>query len=114
MEESSKAGVVMRMYELLKVLIPLVNNFPRDQRFILGTRIEQLALETLEKLIEAYYLSGEEKKARLKTVNLSLEKLRYLLRMGYELGYYNSRRYGEFAERLLEIGRMVGGWIKSM
>jgi len=114
MEDSSKASVLMKMYDFLKALIPHINRYPRDQRFILGTRTETLAIEVLELLIEAYYLPKEQKRAKLNEVNLGLEKLRYLLRMSYDLGYCNSIRYGDFAEKLLEIGRMVGGWLKSV
>ncbi len=35
-------------------------------------------------------------------------------RLGYELGFYNSTRYRELAERLNEIGRMTGAWLKSL
>ena len=65
-------------------------------------------------LVEAYYLPKERKRAVLTEVNIRLEQLRFLLRMGFELGYYNSIRFGQYAEKLLEIGRMVGGWLKSV
>ena len=102
------------MYDFLKGVIPTVNAFPRDQRHILGARLENLCIETLELLIEAYYLPKDQKKANLIQANLNFEKTRYLIRLGYELGYYNSTRYGRFAEQLLELGRMTGGWLKSL
>ena len=71
-------------------------------------------METLEILIEAYYLPKEQKAPNLTKANLNFEKLRYLIRLGYELGYYNSTYYGRFAEKLLELGRMVGRWLKSL
>lgn len=102
------------MYDFVKELIPAINAFPRDQRHILGVRLETLCLDTLEMLIEAFYLPKPEKKPKLQQANLQLEKIRQLLRMGYELGYCNSTRYGLFAAKLLEIGKMVGGWLKSL
>ncbi|MBK8565779.1 MAG: four helix bundle protein [Saprospiraceae bacterium] len=41
-----------------------------------------------------------------------LEILRHYFRLCYDLGLYNSLRYKDFAERLDEIGRMVGGWLR--
>lgn len=32
----------------------------------------------------------------------------------YELGLYHSLQYQEYARRVDEIGRMLGGWIKSL
>jgi hypothetical protein len=31
----------------------------------------------------------------------------------YDLGYYNSVRYHDFADKINEIGKMTGGWLKS-
>jgi hypothetical protein len=38
MEDSSKASVLVKMCDFLKVLIPHIDKYPLDQRFILGTR----------------------------------------------------------------------------
>jgi len=108
------ATILTKGYDLQKEIIPTVNKLPRDQRFILGTKIENLSLEILELLIEAYYLPKSEKAASLHRVNLQLEKLRYLLRLGFELRYYSSKRYQHLTKLLLELGRMTGGWIKSL
>lgn len=108
------ATILTKAYDFVKGLIPLINTFPRDQRYILGDHLERKALEAQELLIEAYYLPREKKPARLHQVNIGLEKLRYLLRLCYELGYYNSTRYSILTQQLLELGRMTGGWIKSL
>lgn len=43
------------MYDLVKYLIPIVNRFPRDYKFILGDRMTNLILDLLEQYIQAYY-----------------------------------------------------------
>jgi hypothetical protein len=48
------------------------------------------------------------------SVNIRLEILRHYFRLCYDLGLYNSLKYKDFAERLDEIGRMTGGWLKSL
>jgi len=110
----SKYSILTKAYDYVKVLIPLINTFPRNQRYILGEHMEKMALGTLELLIDAYYLPKGAKKSKLHRVNLHLEKLRYLSRLCYELGYYNSAKYETLTEKLLEIGRMTGGWLKSL
>ena len=42
-------------YDLLKWSIPAIKKFPRDQRFMLGDRIENHILDVLELLISARY-----------------------------------------------------------
>ncbi len=106
--------IITRSYELLKQLIGILKNFPKDQRFLLGDRIQSLMADILELLIEAYYSPKQYKKNKLHKVNILIEKQRHYLRLCYELGYYNSKKYHTLAKALDEIGRMVGGWIKTL
>lgn len=100
-----------KAYQFLVWLIPTLEKFPRGQRFLLGDRIETVALDVLEGLIEATYT--RETRAILARVNLLLEKLRHLIRLAKDLHYLDLRRY-EFAARATdEIGRLVGGWMKA-
>ena len=62
-------------------------------------------IDLLEALIEAAYLPAEEKKPLLQKLNIRLEKIRYLFRLGFELGLFTSLKYNEFARRVDEIGR---------
>ena len=109
-----KALILTKSYDLLKATILLVGKFPRDQKFLIGDRMQKLAENTMEVLIKAYYTAPEKKTALLQTVNIRLEKLRYYARLCFELGYYSSRKLEEYSERLRETGRMTGGWLKSL
>ncbi len=112
--DQAKETVVTKAYKLIKYAIPLLELMPKKQKFLLGDRIQRLLSDNLELLLEAYYAPRDEKRKKLQKVNIQLEKTRYFCRLGYDLGYYNSNRYKEFATRINEIGRMVGGWIKTL
>ena len=92
----------------------MLENLPRTQKFTLGDRIQNHLSDLMEMLIEAYFLPPAEKRQVLNRVNIRLETLRHYYRLTYERGHYNSLRYKEYAERVDEIGRMVGGWLKSL
>lgn len=92
----------------------MLEGLPRSQKFTLGDRIQNHLSDLLEMLIEAYFLPASEKRPILLRVNIRLEMLRHYYRLAYERGHYNSLRFKDFAERLDEIGRMVGGWVKSL
>lgn len=102
---------VEAMYGFLLWLVPTVEKFPRSQRFLLGDRIQTIALEVLERLIEATY--SRSRAALLDSANLGIEKLRFLFRLSHDLRYLDLRRYEFSARRLDEIGRLVGGWRKA-
>ncbi|MFN0175797.1 MAG: diversity-generating retroelement protein Avd [Saprospiraceae bacterium] len=112
--ENTKETIAAKAYDLLKYSLPMLEGLPRSQKFTLGDRIQNHLSDLLEMLLEAYYLPAAEKRPLLLRANIRLEMLRYFYRLGFDRGHYNSLRYKEFAERIDEIGRMVGGWIKSL
>jgi hypothetical protein len=99
------------MYRFMLWLIPTVEKFPRSQKFLLGDRIQSTALDILERLIEATYTKA--RRPALLAANLGLEKLRFLFRLATELKYLDLRRYEHAARAVDEVGRLVGGWLKS-
>lgn len=106
--------IINKAYDLLKFSLPLLNKIPRAYKFTYADRVQNLLSEVLELLLEAFYQPADQKQPTLLRVNITLEKLRHYFRLGYELGFYNSVRYQEFAQQIDEIGRMTGGWIKSL
>jgi hypothetical protein len=92
-------------------LVPTLDVFPRGQKSLLGDRIQSTALDILEALIEATYT--RDRRRHLTRANLGLEKLRIFCRLASELQHIDLRRYEHAARTIDEIGRLVGGWIKS-
>jgi len=110
--ELKGAPVIQKVYDLLLWIIPLIGRFPRLHRFLLGDRIEVKLLEILDDLIEAYYTKSKE--GLLRAANLRCEQLRVLIRLCRDLGIIGMDKYTTASEKLDEIGRMIGGWKKSL
>ena len=85
--------------------------FPRAVRFTFSTRIDNLALDVHERIVEARYAPAGVKREALRHADLSLAKLRVLLRLAHKRRYLDHRGYQHVAERLDEAGRMLGGWL---
>ena len=98
-------------YQFLLWLVPTLERFPRSQKFLLGDRIQTTALTVLEALIEATYTRRRDH--HLAQANLGLEKLRFLLRLAWDLRYLNARRYEHAARSVDAVGRRVGAWRKA-
>lgn len=106
----SEVDAITKLYDFLLWMIPKLEKFPRSQKFVLGDRIENLMLDILDLLIDAAY-SGK-KEQFLKSANLKLEKLRYLIRLSKDLKLLNIKGY-EFSARAINgIGVSIGGWLK--
>ena len=99
-----------KAYQFVLWLVPMVEKFPRTQKFLLGDRIQSAALDVLEGLVEATYTRN--RMPVLRAANLKLEKLRLLFRLAIDLQVLDLRRYEQAARAIDEIGRLVGGWLK--
>ena len=102
---------VQAAHELLLWLIPQLDKFPRARRFTLGERLEAGVLEVLERLVEAAYTRNKE--TSLRQANLRLEIVRHLWRAAHELKIVSTRRYEHGAQLFDDLGRQVGGWLRS-
>jgi hypothetical protein len=92
-------------------IIPQLDKFPRSRRFTLGQRLESGLVDVLELLVEAAYTRNKEKP--LRRANLGLEVVRYLWRLAYELKAVAIRQYEHGAKLMDELGRQIGGWLRS-
>lgn len=105
-------NILTKMHDLLCYVIPYVSRFPRDQKFVLGDRIEVKLLAVQEQCLRAYF--GSEKQAHLVEANLTLEVVRHLARLAHSLRLFSTHTYGVVSERVDEVGRMIGGWLRSV
>ncbi|MGH7455937.1 MAG: diversity-generating retroelement protein Avd [bacterium] len=107
--------VLTLTYEFLKYLVPILSQYPRDQKFLLADRMQNLTHDILDDFIVAYYSKDKnEKIGRLKTVNTKLERLRFSVRLSHDLKLLNNQRYGVIAAKVNEIGGSLGNWLKYL
>ena len=80
-DNSKRTGAAIEAhYQFLVWLVPTIEKFPKSQRFTIGDRIETIAIDVLEALIEATYT--RDRLQHLQQANLGIEKLRFLLTRG--------------------------------
>ena len=103
---------VQACHELLLWLIPHLDKFPRVRRFTLGERLESTLIEVLELLVEAAF--SRVKQDALKRANLRLEVVRHLWRLAHELQVIPLRQYEHGARLMDDLGRQVGGWLRTL
>jgi len=98
-------------FNTLDWILDAVEKYPRNARFSVASRISDLALDTLELIIEAIYT--KQRRPVLDRLNLALEKQRVLFRLSHQRRYISTGQYRHISEAIDEAGRMVGGWRKS-
>jgi hypothetical protein len=107
-----KGGVALEKAMLyITWLIPVLESFPKSQRFLLGDRLQTLAMDVVECIIEATY--SKAPRPILQRANLLLEKQRMWVRVAYNLKHLDARRYEFAARKLDELGQSLGAWSKA-
>jgi len=106
-KEFSYPGIVERCYEFCAWLLPKISKFPKDQRYILGNRLQNSALDMLEAFIDAAPASGQTKLIFLEEAQRRLEHVRFLLRLAYSIRMVNVKSYEYGSRVLVELGKML-------
>ena len=111
-EAPSELVVIDKCYELVVWSCKHLAKFPKSYRFTLGNDLERRLYVTLEYLIRARYDSSNRIQL-LQAINLELELLRFQFRLAKDLKCLSIESYGFAARSVDEVGRLVGGWLKS-
>lgn len=83
MKRNQELVVVTKVYDLILWSCNHTSRFPRNHRFVLGERIERNLYDLLETLIRAKYTRS--RRQLLEQANLSLEILRFQMRLAKDL-----------------------------
>lgn len=107
-----ESPIFTRTYDFLKWLLPLTCKFPREQRFVVAEALQRTALDLQERLIEAG--SSDQPLPVLRQADVTLTKLRFYLRLSCDLQLLSLGQYAYAAEKVTEIGKLLGGWQKTI
>jgi len=109
--EKEDLPIIQKTYDFILWYVPHLNKMPKSHKFGLGDRITEGLYFILEELIQAKFT--RRKLETLRQINIVLEKVRYQTRLMKDFGIFNVRRYEYATGFLLEIGGMLGNWIKQ-
>jgi hypothetical protein len=83
---------------------------PKLHRYSLGAKIDTLFVEIIECVAQAGFLHREEKHPFVRLAIRKNDTLNILLMVLWETRSLDNKKYLALAEKLDEIGRMLGGW----
>jgi hypothetical protein len=90
-------------------------NINRLERYTIGARIDETFLSLLELIFRATF--AYDKFEKLSLVSQAIGKgdlLKFFLQIGWEQKTIDHACYGSLILLLDEVGRMLGGWKKSL
>jgi len=106
--------IFKKSYELYKLLHQLRIKVAKQDKHTLWQRLENTTLEVLEGILRASSMSKNEKLPVLEEVSHNLNVTRVFIRLAKDTEVIDFTKYEDFQNRVDEIGRMLGGWIKQV
>lgn len=106
--------IFKKSYDLYKEFYICLKTFPKQDRYSLGQKSESLMTEILECLLTATGLPKAEKLPHLDKASGKLNILRIYIRLAKDIKAMDNKQYIFFQYSVDEIGRMLGGWKKSV
>lgn len=107
-----ESPIFTKTYDLLTWLIPATVKFPRQHRFVLATTLQNSGLRFQEQIIAAALAS--DPRPQLEQADITLAQLRTHLRLTHDLGLLSKGQYRHVAGMVTEIGKLLGGWLKTV
>jgi hypothetical protein len=106
--------VINEVYKLYKQIVELNDKLPKTQRYSLGQSLENSVLEIMGLLVMAKNAPKPLKAPYLIKALAQQEVSTLKLRLYLELKLGNETKIFQAQSVLRDIGRMAGGWQKSL
>lgn len=106
--------VINRTQELYEATAKITDRLPSLKRQTIGRRLEDSILHLLELLIMAKYAPAAHKGAYLIKASAAMEITQFQFRILLTQKLANETTLHQLQAKTAEIGRMLGGWRKSV
>lgn len=85
-------------------------SIPKTHRYTLGSRIDDLLVETIESISIGSFSAKPDKLPHVRFAIRKLDTTRVLLMILWETRSLDNKKYLALSIHLEEVGRMLGGW----
>jgi hypothetical protein len=106
--------IFKKLYELFKLIHSYRLSVAKADRYSLWQKVENSCLDLLELILSASQQTKEAKLSDLQTASIKLSCLRVFIRLAKDTRAIDNKKYLVLQELLDEIGRMLGGWLRSI
>lgn len=110
-----ESPLFIKTYDFTVWLLEHTIKFPKSQRFVMAKRIEEAVLNFYDLLL----LAVKEKKRGgqkevLQRASFELERLKHYMRLSKDLNLITIKQYEYSSNAIVEIGNLLGGWLKKV
>lgn len=106
--------IFTKLYDFYKNLSQILTTFPKSKRYTLGQKIDQTTLDIFEFVFKINTYTKDRRLETLQTISSKADLLKVLIRLAHDDKDLNTKNYLILQERLQEIGKMIGGWLRYL
>ena len=103
--------IQQKIYDMILYAYPALEQMPKSQKFSLAQDMKHCMDRIMRLTISAN--KKYTKRTTLQELDVEVAALKIYLRIAYDLRYLPSKKYEVWSGMMVEIGKMVGGWIRS-
>ena len=105
--------IFKKSYDLYKTFYSYRADVSKQDRYTIWQRSENTILDVLEAILLASQSGKAGKLPFLESASVKLNILRVLIRLTKDVKAIDNKKYIVLETNIDEIGRMLGGWIRS-
>src|SRR3989338_5968979 len=105
--------ILKKTYDLYRLFHEYRRVVSKQYRFTIFERSENCMLDIVESILAAGYGEKTMRLAALERASMKLNVLRFFIRLMHETRSIDTKKYTALQFHIDEIGRMLGGWIRS-
>src|SRR3989344_686697 len=106
--------VMLQLKETYGIWQSYLNDFPKANRFTLGSKIGAVFLDAIEFCFLASYASTTNKVPLIDRGTSRVDLLKLLMQLAWDIRALDSNKYINLSEKLSVIGSMLGGWKRHL
>lgn len=103
--------IQQKIYDMILYGYPALEQMPKSQKFSLAQDIKHCMDKIMRLTISAN--KKYTKRTTLQELDVEIAALKIYLRIAYDLRYLPPKKYEVWSGMVVEVGKMVGGWIRS-
>jgi len=114
MEKKNNLIIIPKIEKYIEYMLTITLKLPRVEKFSIGTEVKSSMYEMLKNILLASKIDKSKRLSIYNIVDAEIYFQRICIRIMYNNKWIDSKNYKHSNELLSEIGKILGGLIKSL
>lgn len=106
--------IIVKIEKYIEYMLTILLKLPRTEKYSIGTEIKTSMYEMLKNILLASKIERNKRLSIFNVIDAHIYYQRICIRIMYNNKWINAQNYKHSNELLSEIGKILGGLIKSL